>query len=349
MPRNQARVSEIAERSRERRSAAGQQHSVTRVQFSSDDLARTRFGKDPPPLTEAFLGLAELRRRPAASGRSPWLVHARRHFPATARPLLDLIAPSPPWPQFADAAAGDLDEALELIRATPRSVLQQELETTWRGGGRPPAWLRALADGEPEAIEIVVLALRDFFLTCVAPYWPQITATFQADMAQRVPILTTRGLVGVLDTLHDDLTWRDNSLERAWCAGEFSLDGLGLVLVPSSLWTGPPLFAFQPGMPGGNALVYSARSGGVDTKTSHFPDLAGLLGSTRAGVLRALRTPRSTSELAASVGTSAASASEHAAALRASGLVQTARRGRSVSHSLTPLGRSLLNGNLNAH
>ena len=54
-------------------------------------------------------------------------------------------------------------------------------------------------------------------------------------------------------------------------------------------------------------------------------------------------------ELAACVGTSAPSASEHATALRASGLVQTVRRGRGVNHSLTPLGRSLLNGNLNAH
>jgi hypothetical protein len=44
-----------------------------------------------------------------------------------------------------------------------------------------------------------------------------------------------------------------------------------------------------------------------------------------------------------------ARAPEHATALRASGLVQTVRRGRGVNHSLTPLGRSLLNGNLNAH
>ena len=78
-----------------------------------------------------------------------------------------------------------------------------------------------------------------------------------------------------------------------------------------------------------------------------YRDLAGLLGHTRAAVLHALRTPLSTAELAACVGTSAPSA--HATALRASGLVQTVRRGRGVNHSLTPLGRSLLNGNLNAH
>ena len=49
------------------------------------------------------------------------------------------------------------------------------------------------------------------------------------------------------------------------------------------------------------------------------------------------------------MGTSAPSASEHATALRAAGLVHTVRRGRGVVHSLTPLGRSLLNGNSNGH
>jgi hypothetical protein len=54
-------------------------------------------------------------------------------------------------------------------------------------------------------------------------------------------------------------------------------------------------------------------------------------------------------ELAACVGTSAPSASDHATALRASGLVPTVRHRRGVNNSLIALGRSLLNGNLNAH
>jgi DNA-binding transcriptional ArsR family regulator len=54
--------------------------------------------------------------------------------------------------------------------------------------------------------------------------------------------------------------------------------------------------------------------------------------------------PASTQELASVIGTSASSASEHAKALRTAGLVQTTRHGRGVRHSLTPLGRSLLDG-----
>ena len=196
---------------------------------------------------------------------------------------------------------------------------------------------------------MVVRGLRDFYLACVAPWWPRIVTTFRADVTERVPVLATGGLAEVLDSLHETLAWRGNSLERSWRSGDWPLDGQGVQLLPCALWTGPPLFAHHPPEAGGNVLIYTAQSAVTIEQTSQPRDLAGLLGHTRAAVLRALRTPRSTTELAACVGTSAPSASEHATALRASGLVQTVRRGRGVNHSLTPLGRSLLNGNLNAH
>jgi DNA-binding transcriptional ArsR family regulator len=320
-----------------------------RVRFSPDDLLLTRFGEAPAPLVEVSAGMLELRHRRSAVAPRWWAARARRAFPATARPLLDVIPPTLPSPTFVDPPVPDLAEGLELVRATPRAVLQDEVPASWRGAGQPPTWLRALADGEPEAMEIVVRALRDFYFACVAPYWPRIVATFRADVAARIPVLATGGLAEVLGTLHETLAWRDNSLERSWRTGECSFGGHGVQLLPSALWTGPPLFCGHPPEFGGNALIYPARPMATDGDTNQSRDLAGLLGNTRAAVLRALRTPRSTAELAACVGTSAPSASEHATALRASGLVQTVRRGRGVNHSLTPLGRSLLNGNLNAH
>jgi DNA-binding transcriptional ArsR family regulator len=320
-----------------------------RVRFTRDDLLLTRFGEAPAPLAEVSAGLLELRRRPTAAVPGRWVIHARRAFPATARPLLDLIPATLPSPMFVEPAVPDLDEGLEIVRATPRPVLRAEVPAAWRRAGRPPSWLRALVDGEPEAMETVVRALRDFYLACIAPYWSRIVATFRADVAERIPVLATGGLAEVLGTLHDSLAWGDNCLERSWRTGECSLGGRGLRLLPSALWTGPPLFSSHPLELGGNALIYRARSADTTYGTSQSRDLAGLLGHTRAAVLDALRTPRSTAELAARVGTSAPTASEHATALRASGLVQTVRRGRGVHHSLTPLGRSLLIGNLNAH
>jgi DNA-binding transcriptional ArsR family regulator len=328
---NQASNSDLAERTRRVVLGTGNGSPLTRVRFSPEDLLLTRFGEAPAPLVEVAAGLLELRRRTPAAMPGRWTVRAKRAFPGTARPLLDLIPATLPAPGFVDPPVPDLGEGLELVRATPRSVLQEEVPASWRGAGQPPSWLRALADGDPEAMETVVRALRDFYLACVAPYWSHIVATFRADVAARIPVLATGGLAEVLGTLHETLTWRDGSLERSWRVGECSFGGHGVQLLPSALWTGPPLFCGHAPQFGGNALIYPARPVVTDCEIHPSRDLAGLLGHTRAAVLRALRTPRSTAELAACVGTSAPSASEHATALRASGLVQTVRRGRGVN------------------
>jgi DNA-binding transcriptional ArsR family regulator len=60
-------------------------------------------------------------------------------------------------------------------------------------------------------------------------------------------------------------------------------------------------------------------------------------------VLFALRRPLSTTRLAASVDCSLAAASEHARVLRDSGLITTRRHGKQVLHSITALGRELVN------
>jgi DNA-binding transcriptional ArsR family regulator len=50
----------------------------------------------------------------------------------------------------------------------------------------------------------------------------------------------------------------------------------------------------------------------------------------------------STTELARRVGVSAGSVSQHTAVLRDSGLILTGRLGKSVVHTLTPLGAAML-------
>ena len=96
---------------------------MMRVPFTMDDLALTRFGEAPAPLTETFGGLLELQNRPASAGSGRWAAQARRAFPATARPLLYLIPASPPWPDFLDPPLPELDAAE--IRA-PRIAAPQQ-------------------------------------------------------------------------------------------------------------------------------------------------------------------------------------------------------------------------------
>jgi hypothetical protein len=77
--------------------------------------------------------------------------------------------------------------------------------------------------------------------------------------------------------------------------------------------TGPPLFAIGDGTRVGNTLLYAAQPNGQPSGPGDIlvgvagsDTLAALLGPTRAAVLRALRKPRGTVDLAAAVGISPA-------------------------------------------
>jgi hypothetical protein len=330
----------------------GTEASVVRVKFSADDLARTRFSAAPAPLVETGLALTELRRAGPSRARR-WLREARRAFPPTARPLLELFGARAPWPTFTEAPAADLDEALDFVRATPRSYLRTELAGLWCGRPeRPSAWVRQLADGDAEALEAVVTGLRDIHDAIVAPRWESVVSSFHGDVARRMPVLAAGGHEALFETIDDRLRWREDGLDREGNNGEWELGGTGLVLMPSVFWSGPPVFGLGDGLRVEHKLMYAARPNGQPAEptlanqtradqagTDH---LAALLGPTRAAVLRALAEPRSTAALAGAVEISPASASEHAKVLRDANLIETRRQGRSVRHSLTPMGRSIV-------
>lgn len=320
------------------------------MRFATDDLVRIRFGAGPAPLVETAMGFAELRHQARRPVPDPWASRARQVFPAAARPLLDLIPVSGPWPEFLDPPVGDLDEGLEIVSATSRSRLRHQLAASWRRPGRPPPWLKALADGEREALTTTVRALRAFYLACVAPAWPKLAASFHGEVARRAGVLARGGLDELFGSLHPDLSMRDGALhrsERALArAGRpevHHLNGQGMQILPSMLWSGPPLFSIHPRGPLASTMIYP---GWRDLRIQGMrpADLDVVLGRTRARVLLALREPCSTTELAARARISVPSASEHATALRGADLIRTERNGRGVRHSLTVLGRSLLTG-----
>ncbi|WP_374224461.1 ArsR/SmtB family transcription factor [Streptomyces sp. ISL-94] len=88
--------------------------------------------------------------------------------------------------------------------------------------------------------------------------------------------------------------------------------------------------------PAGRGLPLVPDEGGA-------PDdpLAGVLGRTRLALLRSLDQARTTTGLARRIGISNATASAHASALRAAGLITTTRTGRSVRHTRTALAELL--------
>jgi DNA-binding transcriptional ArsR family regulator len=325
---------------------------LARFNFTADDVARTRFSPAPAPLIETVLIVAELRGLAAGRGRRAdrWLREARAAFPATARPLLDLLRPCMSWPDFLDSFAPDVKEGLEQVRATPRAVLRSQLSHDWQDRpGRPPTWVRELAAGDRESVEVVVRALHDLHRALVEPRWNNALVAFHAELARRIPVLAAGGHEEVFGTLHPRLRWRENGLDRTGFDGEWDLNGLGMVLMPSAFWAGDPLFSFSDDGRRPHVLIYAAHPHGhlsahdlLMADPADGDSLAALLGPTRAGVLRALAEPRGTTELAGVVGISPASASEHATVLRDANLIETSREGRAVRHSLTPLGRTIL-------
>jgi hypothetical protein len=328
---------------------------LARFNFTADDVARIRFSPAAAPVVETMLIMAELRGQAAGRRRrvDRWLREARAAFPATARPLLDLLRPCMPWPDFLDSFAPDLKEGLEEVRGTPRATLRSQLSDDWQHrAGRPPTWVRNLAEGDRESVELVVRALHDLHRAVVEPRWDGAQIAFHSEVARRIPVLAARGHEELFASLHPRLRWRQNGLDRAGFDGDYDLHGLGMVLMPSPFWTGDPLFSISHDGLRPHVLIYAAHPRGFQggppghdgpgADPADADGLAALLGPTRAAVLRALSAPLGTAELAGVVGISPASASEHAKVLRDVRLIETSRAGRSARHSLTPLGRTML-------
>lgn len=192
-------------------------------------------------------------------------------------------------------------------------------------------------------------ALRAFHATCLAPRWPSVNARFYRDVAERTVLLRRHGVIAVLNTLSPDLCLRGMTLEGRYPWNRrVRLMGRGLVLMPSAFWTGHPLVTWDPQNKSRYVLIYPARlapdqafGSGISLHEAEDP-LAMLLGTTRASVLRALRSPRTTTTLARQVEISPSSASGHTATLRAAGLITSERHGQAVVHQISELGSALL-------
>ncbi|HYQ66994.1 winged helix-turn-helix domain-containing protein [Actinophytocola sp.] len=319
---------------------------VLRIHFTPEDLARTRFSSGAQPMWELILSTNRLRGRDLLF--DGWRRSVAARAPATTRLLTDL---APLTGYFVDfltptAAVPSLDEGLETLRRTTRQRLRTDLGIL--AGNQPlPPWTTALADGRPEALRTLVEAAEQYFAACVAPYWSRVRARVDQERARMITALAEGGWDAVLGRLHPTARWRYPVLEVGYpTEHDLHLGGRGLQLVPSFFSRGLPTTfrdtEFEP------TLVYPIEHvvGWSEPNGDRKP-LAALLGRTRARVLEVLgECPGTTSDVASRTGTSLPTASQQAATLRGAGLVDTRQNGQSVLHSITPLGRALLNESL---
>jgi DNA-binding transcriptional ArsR family regulator len=319
---------------------------MTLLKVDPGDLAGIRFAISP--MAEAVAALKVL-----SGGRQlPWLgAWAQRQRPAfaqvrSAHPVFDALVATmrgARWlPDFLTPPPADLEATFEAelagVRDTPPERVRRDLELTL-GGGRPGPALPA-AFQRADLVDALADGMAAYWDRILAPEWPHRRAVLERDVVQRAGRLATYGWARALEGLGPKIRWLPGGAIQVndWDFPPVRVAGGRLVLVPNGF--GAHWLALDP--PHAYAVAYPAR-GVAAAPAERGPDgLDRLVGRSRAGVLRALDTPASTTHLVATLGMSLGAVGDHLGVLRDAGLVSRVRSGRSVLYRRTPLGDALL-------
>lgn len=311
---------------------------MLRIVLGAEDLAALTFRVVQHVETVASVQI--LKQSVPGGPLDRWRRRAAARVPEQAGPLLALVPPRGYVPDFLtpETKGESPNEAFAAVSMTPRQQLQADFTRLDTRRASMP-WVRQLAEGRREDLELVAGALRCYHRSCFADDWPELRQHLDAELARRASQMLAAGPGRVLATLHPAIRWRGGMLEvDVRFADNVELAGRGLRLVPSLFWRRPAFAADGFRTP---TLVYPVPLSLVGDGSGQTA-LVDVMGRTRAAILHALAEPCGTSALAARVDVSLATASGHVATLRRARLAVSRRTGRSVEHALTPLGLELV-------
>lgn len=324
---------------------------MLRVHFTDRDLARTVLATEADPLWETVLGMHQLGGDAPVYGQ--WRHRTReelrrRNLTGPLRFLHALAAPTGYFPDFLTPpdAPGELRSGLTTIRGTPRGRLRNEVTRTARTRSLP-SWAGDLARGDRAVVDQIADALELLHGILVDPWRDAIESSLDAERHRSARAFVTGGVDGMLASLGPAIRWQPPILSSEYpTEADIHLGGRGIRLIPSYFCWRTPVALADPAL--APVLVYPIEHGhawvpGADRR-NHPAALGTLLGQTRAKVLEGVGPGATTTRLAARLGVSPASASEHLTVLRDAGLVRSQRAGQQVLHELTSLGDLLLAG-----
>jgi DNA-binding transcriptional ArsR family regulator len=332
---------------------------MLRIIFSGEDLARTRVATAADPVWELVLSLQELQSGSPDRMLSGWRrrVYSDLRRDGLAAQMRLLLALTPPRGYFPDfltptESANGLAAGLQAIRATPTGLLRRDLAILSAETALPPA-VMDLARGERGTIRHLTDSMERYLDRALSPVWDRVEAAVEADRSRRARAMLDRGADGLLAGLRPNMRWNGGVLEIPDYPATRDLDlrGRGLLLVPSFFCVRTPVALCDPNLP--PVLVYpvdrlgGSPTGGSPVAAAAAPGreaLGALLGRTRASVLEVVDGGCSTGEIARRLHISPAAASQHTTVLRNAGLLVSHRDRNTVLHTLTPLGRAVLNG-----
>lgn len=323
---------------------------MLRVHFTAADLGRVRLAPGPDRLWETVMTLFRLRVPGSSLVFGRWRAEALRRCPPSTRELLVPLTPGGYYPDFLTPmeSVQGLASGIEAVLTTGAGRLGAELRLL-RGADSFGPGLRSLARGDRDAVVRLGDALGAHHRAAVAPYWPQVQAHVDADRAVRARAVLDGGVEGLLRSYRPLMRWDHPVLEVDFpVEQDLYLEGRGLLLVPSFFSWSTPDALYDPELP--PVLVYPVeydlRLTNAVVDEQPIETVEALIGTTRAWLLEAVGSGCTTGELARRVGVAASSVSQHTSVLRDARLISTTRSGRTVLHTVTPLGLSLLEGRL---
>jgi DNA-binding transcriptional ArsR family regulator len=320
---------------------------MIRLRLSPTVLARMRFAYSP--LAETAKSLYMINSGTIHPLHRGWYERVRSDLGRVDRELLRAVVP--PGGHVAEflfvgatATTTTIEEQLQLVADWPLEHFMSELAQARRGVG-PSAAARRLVELGADGPRRVADAVEQYWRVAVEPYWPQLRAVLDADVAYRVGRLARGGIAELMQDLHPSVELTEHAIRVASLA-EDDVDAGGLTLVPCVfIW---PRLWVEIGLAGEPSLTYGARGVGalwqdIDGDSDDEEDALGaLLGRTRAEILVSLRLPRSTTDLARLLRLTPPTVSAHLAILRRGGLVTCWRSGRRVLYQRTGVGSTIV-------
>ncbi|WP_328929368.1 winged helix-turn-helix domain-containing protein [Streptomyces sp. NBC_00190] len=326
---------------------------MLRIHFTADDLARTRVAATLGAATETMMGLKLLRDCAAnALPFRPWDSMARGRLGAATRPVTSLLSVDGPDIDLTMLMGNSpsIEEGIDnLLRASPDRI-RTELEHIDFHPSQL-SWARTLAEGGLEARRHFAAGLAACNEAIIAPYWSRARTHMEGVRTTFARTLLDGGVERLLEGMCVPLVrWRAPVLEMRYHRDvEVHLGGRGLVIAPTVfLWRDARLLWDPSDADSAPTLaiptINDAEAGAALWGAGEAADqsLGALLGRTRAAALKVAAEGCSTTELARRLNVSVAAASQHATVLRNANLITTSRRGKSVVHTITPLGAELL-------
>jgi DNA-binding transcriptional ArsR family regulator len=235
-----------------------------------------------------------------------------------------------------------IEEELDALAGTDVETVRRDLRAVHYRGRLP----RALLGSTTRVVARIVRGLRTYWQACFVPYWPRMRAVLEGDVTHRGRQIAQRGLAEMFGGLSPAVSLQDNVVHvRLRSNVDYTCQATGGLTLMPTLFTGyvsAPISAACPAM-----IMYTARGVGTLWEARSLPaaeSLSRLLGTVRAGLLTDLRTPASSTELAVGLGVTTTAVNQHLRALQDSGLLVSARHGRSVLYRRSELGDRLVDG-----